>query len=111
MTSNAQRAPLTYHARYESQSVPLTGSASGGPTDTTDSALYSTVWYSTTSWSMATPVTASYRAPVSARSPMLLSVSRIRNAARSIMGSPTCACSKSSRPVMRPSSNMNWNES
>ena len=61
MTSNAQRAPLTYHARYESQSVPVTGSASGGPTDTTDNALYRTVWYSTTSWSMATPVTASYR--------------------------------------------------
>ena len=27
------------------------------------------------------------------------------------MGSPTWACSKSSRPVMRLPSNMNWNES
>ena len=33
---------------------------------------------------------------------MFLIVSRTRSAARSIIGSPTCACSKSSSPVMRP---------
>ena len=42
-------------------------------------------------------------AAVSESSPMFLIVSRTRSAARSIIGSPTCACSKSSSPVMRPS--------